>query len=88
MMQMVRAFAEFERSMLRATIDRFIDHIGIGSDDDSIGLKLPAGLEHIGMTPKLIAALGKRGFSPTDIGKIMGENFLRVMQQVERKRNG
>jgi membrane dipeptidase len=32
--------------------------------------------------PALTAALLKRGYSESDIKKIMGENFLRVMRQV------
>jgi membrane dipeptidase len=60
-----------------------IDHVGLGSDFDSVGLKLPEGLEHIGKTPNLVAALKKRGFSDKDVGKVLGGNALRVMQQAE-----
>lgn len=60
-----------------------IDHVGLGSDFDSVGLKLPAGLEHIGKTPNLVAALQERGFSDEDIGKVMGGNVLRAMRQAE-----
>ncbi len=60
-----------------------IDHVGLGSDFDSIGLKLPEGLEHIGKTPNLVAALKKRGFSEADIAKVMGGNMLRVMKKAE-----
>lgn len=60
-----------------------IDHVGLGSDYDSIGLKLPEGLEHIGKTPNLIEALKKRGFKDEHIAKIMGGNALRAMQKVE-----
>ena len=60
-----------------------IDHVGLGSDFDSIGLKLPEGLEHIGKTPNLVAALKKRGFSEADIAKVMGGNMLRVMRKAE-----
>ena len=60
-----------------------IDHVGIGSDYDSIGLKLPEGLEHIGKTPNLVAALKQRGFSEADVAKVMGGNALRVMQKAE-----
>ncbi len=42
---------------------------------------MPDGLEHIGKTPTLIAALRDRGFSGEDVGKIMGGNVPRVMQQ-------
>lgn len=60
-----------------------VDHVGVGSDFDSIGLKLPEGLEHIGKTPNLVAALKQRGFSDADAGKIMGGNMLRAMQRAE-----
>ena len=60
-----------------------IDHVGLGSDYDSVGLKLPAGLEHIGKTPNLIEALKERGFSGDDVAKVMGGNALRAMQQAE-----
>jgi len=60
-----------------------IDHVGLGSDFDSIGLKLPEGLEDIGKTPNLVDALKKRGFNKEQIRKIMGGNALRVMQKVE-----
>jgi membrane dipeptidase len=60
-----------------------IDHVGVGSDYDSIGLKLPKGLEHIGKTPNLLAALKQRGFSDQDVGKVLGGNALRVMRKAE-----
>jgi membrane dipeptidase len=60
-----------------------IDHVGLGSDFDSIGLKLPEGLEDIGKTPNLVAALKRRGFTDEQILKVMGGNALRVMQEVE-----
>ena len=61
-----------------------IDHVGLGSDFDSIGLKVPEGLEDIGKTPNLVAALKKRGFTDEQIRKVMGGNALRVMQTVEK----
>jgi membrane dipeptidase len=60
-----------------------IDHVGLGSDFDSIGLKLPEGLEDIGKTPNLVAALKQRGFTDEQIRKVMGGNALRVMQRAE-----
>lgn len=60
-----------------------IDHVGLGSDYDSVGLKLPQDLEHIGKTPNLVTALSERGFSDEDIYKVMGGNVLRAMRQCE-----
>ena len=60
-----------------------IDHVGLGSDYDSVGLKLPQDLEHIGKTPNLVAALEKRGFSNEDVAKVMGANVLRAMRAAE-----
>ena len=64
-----------------------IDHVGLGSDYDSVGLKLPEGLEHIGKTPNLVEALNGRGFSEDDVGKIMGGNVLRAMREAEAVAN-
>ena len=61
-----------------------IDHVGLGSDFDSVGLKLPAGLEHIGKTPNLVAAMRDRGFSEEDVEKVMGGNALRAMREAEQ----
>ena len=58
-----------------------IDHVGIGSDFDGISL-VPHGLEDVSKVPNLTAALLKRGYSEDDIRKIMGGNFLRVIQEV------
>ena len=60
-----------------------IDHVGIGCDYDSVGLKVPAGLDDIGETPNLVAALEERGFSAGEVEKIMGGNALRVMRKAE-----
>ncbi len=60
-----------------------IDHVGIGCDYDSVGLKVPQGLEHIGLTGNLVTALGARGFADDEVAKIMGGNMLRVMQAAE-----
>jgi membrane dipeptidase len=62
-----------------------IDHVGIGSDFDGVPLTgLPAGMEDISKLPSLTYELMKRGYSDADIKKFLGENFLRVMTEVER----
>ncbi len=40
------------------------------------------GLETVGETPKITGGLMRRRYSPTDIGKIMGEDWLRGYEQV------
>ncbi len=54
-----------------------IDHLGIGSDFDGISSS-PQGLDDVTDMPELTKALLKRGYSKTDVKKILGENFLRV----------
>jgi membrane dipeptidase len=62
-----------------------IDHVGIGSDFDGIPLTgLPEGMEDISKLPNITIELMKRGYSDTDIKKVLGENLLRVMTAVER----
>jgi len=59
-----------------------INYIGIGSDFDGT-LFIPDGLEDVSKFPMLTAELINRGYSDGDIIKILGENILRVMRQVE-----
>jgi membrane dipeptidase len=58
-----------------------IDHVGIGSDFDGIS-SVPKGLEDISKMPSLTRALLKRGYSESDIRKILGGNHLRVLRAV------
>ena len=59
-----------------------IDHVGLGSDFD--GANMPYGMEDASKLPKITAALLKKGYSGDDVRKILGENTLRVMAEVER----
>jgi len=59
-----------------------IDHVGLGSDFD--GAVMPLGMEDASKLPKITDALLKKGYAERDIQKILGENILRVMEQVER----
>lgn len=59
-------------------------HVGFGSDFDGIEAG-PKGLEDVSMMPKLIVELRKRGYTERDICNIAGGNFLRVMEQVQKK---
>jgi membrane dipeptidase len=60
-----------------------IDHIGLGGDFDGIE-SVAEGLEDVSKYPSLIAELLRRGYKDNEIGKITGQNVLRVMRQVEK----
>jgi membrane dipeptidase len=59
-----------------------IDHVGLGSDFD--GANMPYGMEDATMLPKITVALLEKGYSEGDVEKILGENTLRLMTDVER----
>ena len=61
-----------------------VDHVGLGSDFDGVDDLLPEGMEDISKMPNLVRGLMERGFSDTDILKILGGNTLRVMREVEQ----
>lgn len=60
-----------------------IDHVGIGSDFDGIEVT-PSGLDDISGMPLIFEEMKVRGYSPEDIAKVAGGNFLRVMEDVQR----
>ena len=59
-----------------------VEHVGLGSDFD--GANMPYGMEDATMLPKITAALLQKGYSESDVRKILGENTLRMMSEVER----
>ena len=59
-----------------------IDHVGLGSDFDGTPI-LPAGLDDVDRLPNLTVELARRGYTEGDLRKILGENLLRVMREVE-----
>jgi membrane dipeptidase len=59
-----------------------IDHVGIGSDFD--GANMPFGMDDASKLPKITEALLRKGYSEGDVKKILGENTLRLMTDVER----
>ncbi|MEO8217143.1 MAG: dipeptidase [Acidobacteriota bacterium] len=77
------------------TLDQVADHIvhaasvagvqsvGIGSDFDGVPM-LPEGLENASCLPFLTARLLERGFQAEEIELILGGNFMRVFESVER----
>jgi membrane dipeptidase len=59
-----------------------IDHVGLGSDFD--GANMPVGMQDVTHLPQITDGLLQKGYSEPDIRKILGENTLRVMSEVER----
>jgi len=57
-----------------------VDYLGIGSDFDGIDIVLKE-LRDVSFLPRLTAGLRKRGFSETEIRKILFENFLRIVKE-------
>lgn len=58
-----------------------IDHVGLGSDFD--GANMPFGMEDVSKLPRMTQALLEKGYSESDVKKILGENTLRLMSEVE-----
>jgi len=56
-----------------------IDHVGIGADFDGAE-SFPKGIDSVADFPKITEALLKRGYNETDIQKILGGNFLRLLK--------
>ena len=60
-----------------------IDHVGLGSNFDGIPLT-PLQLRDVSSYPVITQGLLDRGYSETDVRKILGENIMRVFQTVEQ----
>jgi membrane dipeptidase len=56
-----------------------VDHVGIGSDFDGVQSTL-SDLTDVSQLPNLTRELLRRGYSESDVDKILGGNMLRVMQ--------
>ncbi len=63
-----------------------VDHVGQGSDFD--GATMPDGMDDASFLPRLTQELLNRGYSESDIRKILGGNTLRVLEEVERVATG
>ncbi|MBD0285809.1 MAG: dipeptidase [Bacteroidota bacterium] len=61
-----------------------VDHVGLGSDFDGIS-SAPQGLDDVSDFPLITKALLERGYRKKEIKKILGGNFLRVVQANERE---
>lgn len=59
-----------------------VKHVGLGSDFDGIAAA-PKGLEDISKMEVITQELLVRGYSEEDVKLILGENFLRVFNEVE-----
>ncbi len=56
-----------------------VDHVGFGSDFDGVN-STPKGLDDVTGFPLITKELIARGYSKTDISKIMGGNFIRLFK--------
>jgi membrane dipeptidase len=61
-----------------------VDHVGLGSDFDGINSS-PRELNDVADMPLITQELMKRGYSNSDIMKILGGNFIRVLKANENK---
>lgn len=87
-----RACAEMERLErpgVREIVDHIdhavkvggIDHVGIGTDFDGIDVT-PAGLPDVGCLPLVFEEMESRGYTTSEIEKVAGENFMRVLSEM------
>lgn len=58
------------------------DHVGIGSDYDGVKGDLPEGMKDSSCYPHLIETVLARGATDEQVKKLLGENILRVWQEV------
>jgi membrane dipeptidase len=58
------------------------DRVGLGSDFD--GAVMPMGMQDVTHIPQITDALLRKGYTESDIRKILGENTLRVLSEVQR----
>jgi membrane dipeptidase len=58
------------------------DHVGLGSDFDGGGM--PVGMEDCTKLPQITEALLRKGYKEADIRKILGENTVRLLADVEK----
>ncbi len=61
-----------------------VDYVGMGSDFDGISFP-PQQMDDVTAYPLITKALLERGYSKTDIQKILGGNFIRVLKANEVK---
>jgi membrane dipeptidase len=86
---------EYAKRLPPITVSRLVDHIdhivklvgidyvGIGTDFDGVQATL-SDLSDVSQLPNLTRELLRRGYSESDVDKILGGNMLRVMEAVEK----
>ncbi len=83
--------ARIPRPPLKSLVDHIdhiakvagVDHVGLGSDFDGVSGALPSEIDSAADLPRITQALIDRGYSDTEIKKILGGNLLRVMRDAE-----
>lgn len=60
-----------------------VHHVGLGSDYDGVSV-LPKQLEDVSSYPLITQGLLDRGYSESDIKKILGGNLMRVFREAEQ----
>lgn len=60
------------------------EHVGVGSDFDGIP-ETPEGFGDVAAFPRLTEELLKRGVPPEGVRQVLGESFLRVLNEAERR---
>ncbi len=81
---------EIPRTRLSVLLDHFDhalrvagpDHVGLGADWDGVA-SMPRDMEDVSRLPNLTRGLLARGHSEDTVRKVLGENLLRVMEEVE-----
>ncbi|MGD8237701.1 MAG: dipeptidase [Armatimonadota bacterium] len=58
------------------------DHVGIGADFDGMGRDTVPAPAHAGLLPELTETMAQRGMTDEAIAKVLGGNFLRVLERV------
>ena len=89
-MEVQKELASLDRPSYKVVVDHIdhavrvagIDHVGIGSDFDGINVA-PEGLEDVSKIGVVFEEMRARGYSESDIEKVAGGNFIRVMNRVK-----
>jgi membrane dipeptidase len=63
-----------------------VDHVGLGSDFDGI-MKTPEQLDDVSTYPVITQELINRGYKADDIHKILSQNIMRVIRDVEKAKD-